>query len=136
MAITQVRSFGAGTGRRYGSFEDKGGGTHPVGRLTQARSFGAHAGSRYASFAGRGEQGHPVSRLTQVRAFGAHTGGRYGAFFGKSQIDPPEPPTPIPGGGRYVVEIPKGIAARTIEEQDELLLLLSTCRGQIIQADL
>lgn len=51
MALTQLRSFGAATGGRYGSFAEKGGPQpRPVGKITQLRAFGAHAGQRYGQF--------------------------------------------------------------------------------------
>lgn len=62
--------------------------------LTQLRSFGAHTGGRYGSFADKGAQPEPrpVGKLTQLRAFGAHTGQRYG-LFDKTPPIPPVPPS-------------------------------------------
>lgn len=62
--------------------------------LTQLRSFGAHSGGRYGSFAEKGgPQPRPVGKLTQLRAFGAHTGQRYGQFGNKVPPIPPVPPS-------------------------------------------
>lgn len=50
MALTQLRSSAAHTGRRYGSFAGKEQ-SRPVGILTQWHAYGT--GRRYGSFAGR-----------------------------------------------------------------------------------
>jgi hypothetical protein len=96
VALTQVRGFGAFTGRQYGSFDRSG--EHPVDLLTQPRGFGSHTGRRYGSFAGRSASAHPVGRLTQVRAFGAHSGGLYRSFAGRTESEvTPVPPDSIGG---------------------------------------
>lgn len=84
-----------------------GGDGRTVDVLTQPRSFGAHSGRRYGSFAGRTESvvTHPVGRLTQARAFGAFSGRRYGSFAGRSAVTPPD--IVFSGGGYRIPVRPR-----------------------------
>lgn len=123
MALTQARSFGAHSGKRYGSFLR---GDHPVDKLTHARAFGAHTGQRYSTFGDKGASPHPVGKLTQLRAFGVHTGQRYGSF---SRIAPPVPPTPPsqPTGARRIQLPPAFIDQLRLQriDEDDILLIIA-----------
>lgn len=118
---TQACSFGAFSGRRYGSFAGREG-AHPVDQLTQARAFAAHAGGRYGLFTGRGEGGHPVSRLTQALALGAHASRRYGSFAGRTGDAGPGPqPPPFVFG--LPVDLREQLLAGLIDEDDLLMVI-------------
>lgn len=93
--------------------------------FTQLRSFGAHSGKRYGSFAEKGgPQPRPVSKLTQLRAFGAHAGQRYG-LFDKTPPIPPVPPSGPIGARRIQLPfaLVDELRFQRLDEDDILLII-------------
>jgi hypothetical protein len=95
VALTQLRAFGALTGRRYGAFTGKQY-SRPVGELTQARAYGAFTGRRYGSFAAK-------TAASPVEPPAVHHG----------------------GGGRMPrrISVPSALHQQCLDE-DELLLIV------------
>ncbi len=100
--------------------------------MTQVRAFGAFTGRGYGAFAGKGAEDHPVARIAQGRAFGAFAGTRYGSFEGRSETAPQVPvrlggwtidlPRPLRDELRH----------RRIDEDDLLLLMAACLDGNAL----